>query len=240
MIASPVLWHDLECGGYSEDLPLWRELAGLAKEPVLDVGAGTGRVTLDLVAHGHEVVALDHDPELLAALEERAGVSRPLTVCADARSFELRPRTFGLVIVPMQTIQLLGGAAGRAAFLERALEHLDRGGLLVAAIADALEGYDADHATPPLPDTRELDGVVYASHPLAVRDEGDQLAIERLRETVAVDGTRTTAANVIRLDRLDDAMLAREGEAIGFEALAPRFIDATNEYVGSVVVVLRA
>ena len=37
---SHVLWHDLECGSYAEDLPLWHELAGTAPGPVLDVGAG--------------------------------------------------------------------------------------------------------------------------------------------------------------------------------------------------------
>jgi hypothetical protein len=36
-------WHDLECGAYAEDLPLWRMLAGTVGGPVLDVGAGTGR-----------------------------------------------------------------------------------------------------------------------------------------------------------------------------------------------------
>ena len=39
-----VLWHDLECGRYAQDLPLWRELASEARGPVLDLGAGSGRV----------------------------------------------------------------------------------------------------------------------------------------------------------------------------------------------------
>ena len=25
---SEVIWHDVECGGYEADLPLWEELAG--------------------------------------------------------------------------------------------------------------------------------------------------------------------------------------------------------------------
>ena len=54
-----VLWHDIECGSYDLDLPLWRELADREGSPVLDVGAGTGRVALDLARRGHEVVALD-------------------------------------------------------------------------------------------------------------------------------------------------------------------------------------
>ena len=41
-----VVWHDVECGGYDADLTLWQELAREAGGPVLDVGAGTGRVAL--------------------------------------------------------------------------------------------------------------------------------------------------------------------------------------------------
>ena len=67
-----VIWHDLECGAYAEDLPLWRALAAEHGDPVLDVGAGTGRVTLDLARAGHRVTALDRDPELLDALAQRA------------------------------------------------------------------------------------------------------------------------------------------------------------------------
>ncbi len=66
------LWHDLECGGYREDLPTWRALAAETGGPVLDVGAGTGRVTLDLAAQGVAVVGLDREEALLAALAHRA------------------------------------------------------------------------------------------------------------------------------------------------------------------------
>ena len=38
----------------------------------------------------------------------------------------------------MQTVQLLGGAAGRIAFLRRARAHLRPGGLLACAIVTAL------------------------------------------------------------------------------------------------------
>jgi SAM-dependent methyltransferase len=233
-----VLWHDLECGAYAEDLPLWRELAAAAGGPVLDVGAGAGRVSLDLARRGHEVVALDRDEALLAALRERAGRVPVETVAADARTFALG-RRFPLVLVPMQTLQLLGGAEGRKRFLARAREHLEPGGVLAAALADALEGFDEEHLGPPLPDLREVDGVVYASRPVAVRDEGDRVAIERLREVVTPDGRRSGEGNVVRLDRVDAATVASEARAHGFEPLAPREIPATDVYVGSTVVLLR-
>src|SRR3982751_2600325 len=101
-----VVWHDLECGGYREDLPLWRKLAAAAGGPVLEIGAGTGRVSLDLAARGVEMIALDSDARLLAALAGRAD-GRPVeTLVADARDFSLG-RLVPLVLVPMQGLQLL-------------------------------------------------------------------------------------------------------------------------------------
>ena len=85
-----VIWHDLECGRYTEDLELWRSVVRDYGDPVLDIGAGTGRVTLDLARHGHRLTALDRDPELLAELAHRAGDLDVETVLADAREFGLQ------------------------------------------------------------------------------------------------------------------------------------------------------
>ena len=233
-----VLWHDIECGGYDPDLPLWRELADREGSPVLDVGAGTGRVALDLARRGHEVVALDRGAELLDALRERAAGLTVSTVAADARDFAI-DRRFPIVVVPMQTLQLLGGADGRARFLARAREHLAPGGLLAAALADALESFDEEHDEPPPPDLREVGGVVYASRPVRVRDLGDRAAIDRLRQIVAIDGTLTTLDNVVELDRLEPEELEEEAVAFGLRAEPQRRIPQTLEYVGSTVVMLR-
>ena len=108
---STVIWHDLECGSYTEDLPLWRAFADECGGPILEVGAGTGRVALELARGGHEVTALDLDGELLAALEQRGAGLDVRTTRADARAFEL-DGGFALCLVPMQTIQLLGGPPG--------------------------------------------------------------------------------------------------------------------------------
>ncbi len=236
-----VLWHDLECGRYAEDLPLWRELAAEAGGPVLDLGAGSGRVALDLARAGHDVVALDVDARLLAALGERAAAAGiPVeTVQADARDFALE-RRFALVLAPMQTIQLLGGPDGRAGLLRSAAACLRPGGLLACALADALEGFDAEHTEPPLPDVLERDGWVYASHPVAVRPDADGATIERIRQTVSPDGARTAEGDVVRLDRLDGDTLEAEGVAAGLRLAGRRFVEMTDEHVGSEVVLLRA
>jgi SAM-dependent methyltransferase len=233
-----VIWHDIECGSYDLDLRLWRELAEAEGSPILDVGAGTGRVTLDLARRGHEVVALDLSPELLGALRERGDGLAVSTIAADARDFAIE-RRFPLMLVPMQTLQLLGGAPGRARFLACARSHLAPGGLLAVALADALECFDEEHDQPPPPDFREVDGVVYASRPVRVRDLGGRAAIDRVREIIGVDGTLTTLDNVVELDRLEPETLEDEAVAFGLRAEPARSIEQTLEYVGSTVVMLR-
>jgi SAM-dependent methyltransferase len=235
-----VVWHDIECGSYDVDLPLWRELAGAG--PVLDVGAGTGRVALHLAARGADVTALDLHEPLLAELRRRAAaldLTVP-TIAADARTFDAGGARFDAIIVPMQTLQLLGGAAARAQFLTTARAHLAPGGLLAAALADALEAFDAEHTEPPMPDMREVDGVVYCSRPVAVREHERTVSIERIRETVDPAGRRTVSGDVIHLDRVTAAQVTAEGAALGFTALPPRAIPQTDEYVGSTVAMLRA
>ena len=242
-MSDAVVWHDVECGGYAEDLPLWRALAGaVAPGPVLDLGAGTGRVTLDLAARGVEVWALDIDPELLAALRARAGARQVRTVVADARGFALGADApaFALALAPMQTVQLLGGSSGRAGMLRCVHAVLRPGALLACALSNVLEGYDADDFDVPHPDMREVAGVVYASRPTAVRDRGDGFVLERVRERVAADGTRTVSDDAVRLDRVPAEVLEAEGRAAGF-TVEPRLeVAETEDHVGSEVVVLRA
>jgi SAM-dependent methyltransferase len=233
------LWHDLECGAYREDLPLWRTLAGEAAGAVLDVGAGTGRVALDLAAGGVALLALDADARLLRALEHRAAGLPVETVVADAREFTLGRRV-SLVLVPMQTLQLLGGPSGRAAFLRCAMDHLEPGGLVAAALADAVDCFDEEHDMPPPADAREIGDVRYASQLIAVVDEGNRAAIHRRREIVGPGDRYESQDVVVRLDRVSVHEVAAEGSAAGFLNEPDLFVPQTEEYLGSTVVVLRA
>ena len=234
------LWHYLECGRYAEDLPLWRALAGRAGGRVLDVGAGTGRVTLELAAGGAEVVALDLEAPLLEALERRAAGLSVETVLADAREFDLGARRFSLVLVPMQTLQLLGGPSGRASFLRCALDHLESGGLLAAALADAMDCFDEEHDLPPRPDQCEILGVRYVSQLLAVEDEGGCAAVHRRREIIGPNDRYEAHRVVVRLDRVTAEEVAAEARDLGFQGASQLFVPQTEEYLGSTVAVLRA
>jgi SAM-dependent methyltransferase len=235
-----VIWHDLECGSYREDLPLWAALAARHGDPVLDIGAGAGRVTLALAHAGHEVTALDLDPELLQALARRAEGLPVHTVLADARNFTV-PDRFPLIVVPMQTVQLLGESDDRLNFLSSAHAALAPGGRLAIAIAENLEPFDVSAGFPALlPDVTEIDGTVFSSLPLAVREVQGGFVLERRRETVTLDGGHIAEPDSIHLSAVDAQTLEDEARTAGF-TVAPRSVVATTaDYVGSTVVMLDA
>jgi SAM-dependent methyltransferase len=195
-------------------------------------------VALDLARHGYGVTALDHDPVLTAELTRRSEGLAVRAIEGDARDFECDVR-FGLIVVPMQTVQLLGGETGRRRLFAGAARHLRPGGLLAAAITEVLEPFSLDDGYPlPVPDIRELDGVVYASQPTAVREERKGFLLERLRSTVGPDGIQKTERDVIRLDRLTADQLEREARAAGLVARGRVSVPATEDHVGSLVVKL--
>jgi SAM-dependent methyltransferase len=236
-----VLWHDVECGSYTADLPLWRELAAAAGGPVLDLGCGTGRVSLDLAAHGFDVTGLDSDPLLSSELVRRA-IDRGLNVAVvvgDARAIELEG-SFALVIAPMQLVQIVGGPDGRAGLLASARRHLAPGGRFAAAISapdDALRGEDE---APPLPDVFERDGWVLSSQTLDVRVDEGGVAVDRLRQLISPAGEISDELSSVHLDALTPEDLEEEGRAAGLRPAGRRSIPETPDHVGSTVVIMDA
>jgi SAM-dependent methyltransferase len=239
-MTAAVIWHDIECGGYAADLPIWRELADRAGGPVLELGAGTGRVALDLAERGHRVTALDADAELLrelAARAERAGLAIE-ALHQDARMPGLEA-VFTLVIAPMQFLQILGGPAARAAVLRGATRALKPGGLFATALAALDEAVPPDDAEPPLPDVGERDGWVYSSLPLDVRREPGGVAVERLRQVVTPAGNLSEERHTQVLASLSPEEVEAEAAATGLHPEERHEIPATPDHVGSEVVVCR-
>jgi SAM-dependent methyltransferase len=235
-VTGPVTWHDVENGAYEADLPLWRELAEAEGGPILDLGAGTGRVAADLAARGHEVVALDSEPDLLEALAERAPAVA--TVQADARDFALEPR-FALAIAPMQLVQILGGHDGRTAMLRRVHAHLRAGGMFAAAIAEPRDAVPAGDAVPPLPDMLEHEGWVFSSQPVSVRERDGRVIVTRMRQAVSPTGELDEELVEIALELVGADDFERELRASGFEEPERREIPETPDHIGSTVILCR-
>jgi SAM-dependent methyltransferase len=252
-LADGVVWHDVECGSYSADLPLWRELARRAGGPVLELGAGTGRVALDLAAQGHEVTALDSDAPLLDGLARRAEERGLAVECVaeDARRLpaagsparsapaRLSPGRFALVLAPMQLLQIVGGPPGRAAVMRGVAALLTPGGRFAAALAALDEAVAPEDAAPPLPDVLEFDGWVYSSLPLDVRPEPDGVAVERVRQIVSPNGDFSEERHTQLLASLSPEQLEGEAAAAGLRAEGRREVAATHDHVGSTVVLCR-
>jgi SAM-dependent methyltransferase len=246
--SSAAIWHELECGAYRADLDLWLELADATMPapgdaPILEVGAGCGRVALALARRGHRVTALELDPALLRELTRRAqeqGASVQ-AVCGDARELAIEPAGFALTIVAMQTVQLFGGPEERARFLAGARAHARPGGLIACAIVTELEQFSTGPDDPPAPAGRMWShGRLYVSRATSVRAGPRSIAIERERRVYGPGGAAgAPTRETIELSPLSAAELEAEAAASGLQPLPRRSVPPTSDHVGSEVVVLR-
>ncbi len=239
--ADAVIWHDLECGAYSADLGLWEELAQAGGGEVLDLGCGTGRVALHLARRGHRVTGLDADPVLAAELNRRA-LRAALPARAengDARDFDLA-RRFGVVLAPMQLLQLFDGPEQRRSALACASRHLRPGGRIAVAILAPEGGAEGTEDGPPIPDVCEIGSRVYSSLPVAAITDGSQILIRRLRQTVSPDGVLDEEEDEVVLADLAAATLETEAESVGLRPAGRHLIPPTSDHVGSAVILLEA
>lgn len=232
-----VIWHDVECGGYSADLELWEELAALARGHILELGCGTGRVALHLARRGHDVLGLDLDEALVAELNARAGPLGARAVTGDARAIALGGE-FALALAPMQLIQLVADRAERASCLRGISAHLRPGGVAALAIVEDVPPGAIDRGAV-LPDTREVGDTIYASMPLEIAAGDEEIVVRRLRQTVTRAGRLREKVSEVTLRSVSAAELEREARAAGLEPLRRRRIPPTADHVGSTVVVAR-
>lgn len=126
---------DLEAGEIRVLRRVLRRHAGA----VLELAAGSGRLTLPLLSTGRPVVALELSSSMIDVLLERAAeCPQPVrdlltTNQADMRDFRL-DTTFSLVVLGAASISLLD-ADGRARTFESVRRHLAPGGCLLFSIA---------------------------------------------------------------------------------------------------------
>ncbi len=231
--STAAIWHDVECGTYAADLPLWEELAERCEGTVLELGCGTGRVALHLARRGHPVIGLDRDPELLAVFESR-GAQLPVSVLeADARAFEVADPV-SLVLAPTHLLQLLADPGERAECLRGVAAALRPGGLLAAVIIEAMP--EADGAPPPLPDVGEVDGWVYSSLAVEAAVGPGEIVVRRLRQAISPEGSLSEEPNEVRIATFTAGALEAEAATFGLAPAGRRVIPATELHVGSLVV----
>ncbi len=114
------------------DVPFYLRLARETAEKdqsVLELGCGTGRVTIPIAQAGIDVVGLDDAPPMLDVARRKAAAAgvRVRWITADMASFSLDQR-FGLVIIPFRSFLHLLTEAGQLACLRCVYDHLLPGG----------------------------------------------------------------------------------------------------------------
>jgi SAM-dependent methyltransferase len=118
--------YDLEYT-HDHDLPFWLSLADREAGPVIEWGAGTGRIAVPLAAAGHDVITV----EISAEMVERGKEKGPDAdwIVGDMR--HANPgRRFGLAVCAFNSFLCLRSMDDALAFLRNAREHLAPGGLL--------------------------------------------------------------------------------------------------------------
>jgi SAM-dependent methyltransferase len=229
------IWHDVECGAYSADLKVWDELADRCGDPILELGAGTGRLAIHLARRGHRVIGLDYDEGLITAQRERAAGLPVTPLLADARGFEL-PEPVALALAPMQLLQMLANRAERLACLDSIAAQLLPGGRVAAAMVEGMP--EPEEGEPLLPDVREVDGWVYSSLPLEAVVGPENIVVHRLRQKVSPAGELTDLPDSVTICTLTADQLEAEAAAVGLVPIERLYIDPTDDHVGSTVVVL--
>jgi ubiquinone/menaquinone biosynthesis C-methylase UbiE len=116
------------------DVAFWQRLALANEGPVLELGCGTGRVSLPVVKAGARLVGIDLSAPMLARARRRLIRSRlrgrALLVRGDIRHLPFRSRRgFGLVMAPYGILQSLTRERDLEATLQSVARVLRPGGL---------------------------------------------------------------------------------------------------------------
>lgn len=127
-------FYDEDYRHYDDDREAVVHLAQEMDGPVLELGCGTGRLLLPLLAAGLPVTGVDISPALLAVARAKLAKvphgDQVTLVEADLRHLDL-PHDYAFAFCTSNTLMHLTDAADQLTVLQRAAAHLRPGGLLM-------------------------------------------------------------------------------------------------------------
>jgi SAM-dependent methyltransferase len=171
--------YDLEYA-HDYDLPFWRSLAGREGGPIVEWGAGTGRLAIPLAEAGFDVTGVELSGRMVERGREKSEAVE--WVRGDMRSAKLG-RRYGLAVCAFNSFLCLLSVDDALQFLRNARAHLQPGGLLgieVSAfspeeLVDPPDGPRLQHDF-----TRELPGGRLVRSSVSRYDAASQLLAMRL------------------------------------------------------------
>lgn len=204
-------------------------LARQAEDPILDIAAGGGRLTIPLVRSGRDVTAIDLSDDMLShlrrALPEESTVE---CIVADMRDFSLG-RRYGLVVIGATSITLLD-SDGRSRLYAAVRRHLAAGGVFAFTVAG---GASAQSLAIPrdqeigVPGHQGAEAYLFAQQ---MEEGGSARVVNWVRVADITAGAEVTVLTS-RLHVLDHHILARELVDTGFAvpAISPVRTDSGVE-----------
>src|SRR5215475_3680498 len=120
----------------TQDVAFYSRAAHQYGDPVLELGCGTGRVTLAIAEAGYRIVGLDISEKMLERAAEKRRVlgretqERMQLLQGDMTRFELDEK-FRLIIIPFRPFQHILEVEDQIRCLECAKKHLARDGRLI-------------------------------------------------------------------------------------------------------------
>ena len=126
-------WENAQTLG-RRDVAFWQRIAAGADGDVLELGCGTGRITLPLARHDIDVVGVDRSAPMLERARARArrAASResraPKFVRADIRHLPFRRGRFAMVLAPYGILQSLIRERDLSQTLDSVARVIKRGG----------------------------------------------------------------------------------------------------------------
>ncbi len=205
----------LECGG-----------------PVLELGAGTGRISLAIAQDGGVIHALDADPGMLEALRRKIAAQpaeireRVMAINGDMRDFQLKER-FALVIAPFRVLLHNLTESDQLACFRCVREHLRPGGRFAFNVFHPSLEYMAHHSGALAGVWRWAGTFPRDDGSWVVRSEANRYDTVRQRvhsqhryEEYGADGTlRRTFLHRLELSYLYPADVRRLLEQVGFRSV---------------------
>jgi SAM-dependent methyltransferase len=146
----PELYDIVTPTSFRGDAEWYRGKARECGGPVLELGAGTGRITLGIAQASVSVHALDADPAMLDALRQKLANQPPevqervVVMVGDMRVFTLAER-FALIIAPFRAFLHNLTEQDQLACLDRVREHLRPGGCFAFNVFHPSLEYMAHH-----------------------------------------------------------------------------------------------
>jgi ubiquinone/menaquinone biosynthesis C-methylase UbiE len=129
-----IKWYDKLTDGVRSDIDVYLQEAMNAKQPILELAVGTGRILIELLENGIEAHGLDLSEEMLDICRKKLsekGLSTELHQMNMAE-LDIPEKNYGMIFCSRATLQMLESRRELNSCLSKVYDHLNEDGLFVA------------------------------------------------------------------------------------------------------------